>query len=107
MDSNESIILESESNSTWKIQALIIGGVVGALIGVGGAYLLTDRMTVLQLISTAGGLTEFAKSKNILIVRTEPGGQTRTFRFNYKEVLQGKNLKQDVELKPGDRVLVP
>lgn len=73
----------------------------------GGAFLLTDRMTVLQLIATAGGLTEFAKSKNILVVRTEPSGQTRTFKFNYKEVLQGKNLKQDIELKPGDRVIVP
>jgi polysaccharide export outer membrane protein len=79
----------------------------------GGTYLLNDRMTVLQLIAAAGGLTEFAKSKNIIIMRPDagggvrPAGQAITFKFNYKDVLAGKNLKQNIELKPGDTVIVP
>jgi polysaccharide biosynthesis/export protein len=78
-----------------------------------GAYLINDHMTVLQLIATAGGLTEFAKSKNIIIMRPDaggvgrPAGQPITYAFNYKDVLARKNLKQNIELKPGDTVIVP
>jgi polysaccharide export outer membrane protein len=78
-----------------------------------GAYPLNDRMTVLQLIAMAGGLTEFAKAKNIVIMRAESGGVVRpagqpvTFAFNYREVMERKNLKQNIELKPGDTVIVP
>ena len=69
-----------------------------------GPYALTASTTVLQLISTAGGLKDFADSKNIMIVRHEKA-QTFNFRFNYKEI--GRNLQQDIELKPGDTVVVP
>jgi polysaccharide export outer membrane protein len=71
-----------------------------------GVYPLTSPTTVLQLISLAGGLHEFAKSKEIVITRTE-GGTQQLLRFNYRDVLKGKNLKQNIELKPGDTVLVP
>jgi polysaccharide biosynthesis/export protein len=71
-----------------------------------GVYPLTAPTTVLQLISLAGGLHEFAKSKDIVITRTE-GGTPQLLRFNYRDVLKGKNLKQNIELKPGDTVLVP
>jgi polysaccharide export outer membrane protein len=69
-----------------------------------GPYLLTSATTVLQLISMSGGLTEFAKQKNISVMRTENG---KRYAFNYKEVANGKNLKQNIELKPGDTVIVP
>lgn len=78
-----------------------------------GAYLLNDRMTVLQLIAMAGGLTEFAKSKDIVIMRPDsagtvrPAGQPVMYKFNYKEVLGRRNLQQNIELKPGDTVIVP
>jgi len=70
-----------------------------------GTYPLLTSMTVLQLIATAGGLNEYAKQKDIMIIRTE-NGQTKTFRFNYDEVSHGKNLKQNIDLKPGDQVIV-
>jgi len=69
-----------------------------------GPYPLIAPTTVLQLISTAGGLKDFADSKNIMIVRRD-GQQTSSFLFNYKEI--GRNLKQDIELRPGDTVVVP
>jgi polysaccharide export outer membrane protein len=78
-----------------------------------GAYPLQNRMTVLQLIALAGGLTEFARQKDITVMRADSGGAVRpagepvTFRFNYKEVTERRNLKQNIELKPGDTVVVP
>jgi len=78
-----------------------------------GAYPFGTRMTVLQLIAMAGGLGEFAKGKDVLILREapatagRPGSQPTTIRFNYDEVQKGKNLASNIELKPGDTVIVP
>jgi polysaccharide export outer membrane protein len=71
-----------------------------------GPYALTTSMTVLQLLSTAGGLLEYADEKNITIMRTV-NGKTTNFNFNYKDILNRKNLKQNIELKPDDTVIVP
>jgi polysaccharide export outer membrane protein len=79
---------------------------ITGMVGKGGAYPLTSPMTVAQLISIAGGLHEFADSKKILIVRTENGRQV-AHKFNYKDFANGKNLKQNIELKPGDQIIVP
>jgi len=71
-----------------------------------GTYPITSATTVMQLISLAGGLREYANSKNIMIMRKEGDKQT-SLKFNYKEVAAGKNLKQNIDLKPGDTVVVP
>jgi polysaccharide biosynthesis/export protein len=71
-----------------------------------GLYPLTGPLTVLQLIAMAGGLLEFADGKKIRVMRTEKGTPT-TYAVNYKSLADGKNLKQNIELKPGDTVLVP
>ena len=71
-----------------------------------GAYSLTAPTTVVQLIAIAGGLLEFADSKKIIVVRSE-NGKPVALPFNYKDVLNRKNLKQNIELKPGDTVVVP
>jgi polysaccharide export outer membrane protein len=71
-----------------------------------GPYPLTTPTTVMQLIAIAGGLREFANSKKIVIMRTE-NGQPKRLPFNYKDVIDGKNLHQNIELKPGDTVVVP
>jgi polysaccharide biosynthesis/export protein len=71
-----------------------------------GPYVLTGQMSVLQLISVAGGLADYAKPEKISIVRNE-AGKPQSYKFNYKEVLEGKKLAQNIELKPGDTVIVP
>ena len=71
-----------------------------------GFYQLTGAMTVVQLLATAGGIQEFADSKNIAIVRNE-GGKQMSYPFNYKDFVKRKNLKQNIELKPGDTIVVP
>jgi len=75
-------------------------------LGKPGVYQLSAPTTVLQLLATAGGLLEYAKSKDIRIMRTE-NGKSLSFKFNYKEVSQGKKLQQNILLKPGDTVIVP
>ena len=71
-----------------------------------GQYPLTTSTTVLQLIAMAGGLAEYANQKNITIMRVE-NGKTVTYVFNYKDVVKRKNLAQNIELKPGDTIIVP
>jgi polysaccharide export outer membrane protein len=71
-----------------------------------GPYPLTSPTTVMQLISLAGGLREYANSKKIMIMRTQNGKQV-SLSFNYKDVASGKNLTQNIELQPGDTVVVP
>ena len=71
-----------------------------------GPHVLAGPLTVMQLISMAGGLTEYAKKKDITILRTE-NGQQKVFLFNYNDVAKGKNLATNILLKPGDTVVVP
>jgi polysaccharide export outer membrane protein len=64
-------------------------------------------MTVLQLISRAGGVSIYAKQKDILVIRTDENGQQISIPFNYDEVKRGRRLDQNILLKPGDTVVVP
>jgi len=71
-----------------------------------GPYPLSGPTTVLQLIAMSGGVLEYADSKNITVMRTE-NGKPVAFSFNYKDVTKRKNMKQNIELKPGDTIIVP
>jgi polysaccharide export outer membrane protein len=71
-----------------------------------GPYSLTPDMTVLQALSTAGGFAEWAEEKSIIIVRRE-GDKEVKLPFNYKDVVFGKSLEQNILLKPGDTIVVP
>jgi polysaccharide export outer membrane protein len=71
-----------------------------------GAYPLMAPTTVMQLISLAGGLREYAKTKEIVIIRTQ-GGKQSAISFNYKELLGRKKLTQNIVLQPGDTIVVP
>ena len=71
-----------------------------------GPYALNGPMTVLQLIATAGGLREFVSGKNIVIVRNDAGRQSR-LSFDYQRVVKGRDIRQNIELRPGDTIIVP
>jgi polysaccharide export outer membrane protein len=75
-------------------------------VGKPGSYPLIADMNVLQMIAHSGGLLEYADSKNIVVVRTEHGQEQR-FKFNYKDVVKGKNVAQNIALRPGDTIIVP
>jgi polysaccharide export outer membrane protein len=66
---------------------------------------LTAGLTVLQAISSAGGLTQLANSKRIYVLRNEQGAQ-RKIAFRYKDALKGAE-GQNIVLKPGDTIVVP
>src|SRR5208282_370541 len=71
-----------------------------------GVVPLTHGMTVLQALASAGSFTQFANIKGIYVLRNENGKQVK-YPFNYKAVVKGQNTEQNVELKPGDTVVVP
>jgi polysaccharide biosynthesis/export protein len=71
-----------------------------------GAIPLLPNMTVLQALASAGGFTQFAKLKNIYVLRTENGKQEK-HPFNYKEVVKGNLAEQNIPLQPGDVIVVP
>ena len=74
-------------------------------IGRVGPLMLSPGMTPLQAIASAGGLSAFAKSKHIYILR---GPQSKQIKipFNYKAALKGDS-KQLITLQPGDTIVVP
>jgi polysaccharide biosynthesis/export protein len=78
---------------------------ITGLVGKPGQYPLTRAMTVLQLIATAGGLLDFAKAKEIRVVRSEHG-QSVSLRFD--ELLKyPERTSRNLELRPGDTVIIP
>ena len=82
-------------------QRIFIIGEVGHV----GAVSMTAGMTPLQAIAAAGGVTPFAHSKSIYILRGT-GAAQKKIPFNYKKALKGDD-KQDVSLEPGDTIVVP
>jgi polysaccharide biosynthesis/export protein len=71
-----------------------------------GAFPLLPNMTVLQALSSSGGFSQFAKLKNIYVLRTEDGKQVK-HPFNYKAVVSGKKPELNIPLQPGDVIVVP
>jgi polysaccharide biosynthesis/export protein len=75
-------------------------------LGKTGTFPINSSTTVLQLLAQAGGVKDFAKRKAIYILRNEQGKQVR-HRFNYDEVIRGKNSEQNILLQPADTIVVP
>lgn len=81
-------------------QRVFLVGEVGKV----GPIMMTPGMTPLQAIVSAGGLTPYASSKRIYILRSV-GGKQQKMPFNYKQALKGDNA--GVSLLPGDTIVVP
>lgn len=71
-------------------------------IGRPGEYPLIVPTTILEAISKAGGPLEFANAKKIYILRGD-----KRIPFNWKEVLKGKHMDQNIQLQPGDTIVIP
>ena len=72
-----------------------------------GSYSLSATTTVLDAIAEAGGFQDFAKQKDIYILRQNPAGGDSRLAFNYKDVIRGKHIGQNVRLQPHDTIIVP
>ena len=71
-----------------------------------GVYRLRSETSILQIIPMAGGFTEWADQKKILVIRKE-GGKEKRITVNYKKIIQGKDPDGNVVLKAGDTIIVP
>ena len=71
-----------------------------------GEFIVNPRVDVLQALSLAGGMTEFASPSEIFVLRRD-NGQQRRLPFNLAAVLRGRDLDQNVLLRSGDVVVVP
>jgi polysaccharide export outer membrane protein len=71
-----------------------------------GPIMLTGPMTVLQALDEAGGLAEWANKSKIYILRKDNGKQVK-LSFDYKAVIKGQQLEQNITLLPDDTIVVP
>lgn len=78
--------------------------VMGEVLKTGPMNLLPD-MTVLQALSGAG-FTQFANTKGIYVLRNQAGKQTK-IPVNYKKLVKGEAMDQNLVLQPGDTIVVP
>jgi polysaccharide export outer membrane protein len=84
-----------------SLKAYVIGKVNNP-----GMYDITLKTDVMQILAIAGGLTPFASDGNIKILRRKANNIAQ-IPFDYGQVEKGKNLEQNIILKPGDVVVVP
>jgi polysaccharide biosynthesis/export protein len=71
-----------------------------------GAFALAGNDTLLQLLTRAGGFTPFADRHNIRVIRRQADKVTE-FTIDYDAIIKKNDLKQDLLLKAGDRIVVP
>jgi polysaccharide export outer membrane protein len=74
-------------------------------VGHTGAVPMLPNMTVLQALSSAG-MTQFANTKKIYVMRTQNGKQVK-LPVNYKKLVKGEQMEQNYLLQPGDTVVIP
>jgi polysaccharide export outer membrane protein len=79
----------------------ILGEVVNT-----GEYPLVKNLTVLQAFAVAGGFTEWASKKEIILFRRE-GGKETVIRIDYRQIMKGKDFSQNVEIRADDTIIVP
>jgi polysaccharide export outer membrane protein len=79
--------------------------ILGEISGT-GEYPLTKNLTVLQAFALAGGFTEWASKKEIILLRNEKG-KDKIYRVNYKEIAKGKDFSQNIQIKADDTIIVP
>ena len=84
-----------------QIASVIGGGVLNS-----GIIELQHNTRVIDAIAAMGGLTPFAKKRDIRILRDTPQGQVE-YPFDYTDFIRGRNPASNILLAPGDTVIVP
>jgi polysaccharide biosynthesis/export protein len=79
---------------------------IGGQISRPGVYTLVEEISILQLVPLAGGFTQWANQRKILLIRKE-GGQEKRYTINYKKIISGEDLSGNLIVKPGDTIIVP
>lgn len=71
-----------------------------------GSLIISGPITVLQAISIVGGFDTFADEGGIKVIRTKSDAQ-EILSVNYKDIISGKNMSTNIQLKAGDTIVVP
>jgi polysaccharide export outer membrane protein len=96
-------------NPEISVIVMEMNGYVVSVLGevkTAGRYQFTNRITVLDVLARAGGITEFASPSEIFVLRPEKGAMTR-IAFNYTKVIGSPGQHQNFFIQPGDIVVVP
>lgn len=72
-----------------------------------GYYPLGRPITILDALALSGGFRDFAKQGKIYILRTDPDGKQEKIHFNYKQVIKGQKMSQNIMVEPRDTIVVP
>jgi len=71
-----------------------------------GEYRLIKGLTVLQAFAIAGGFTDWASKKEIILLRYE-NGKEKVYNINYKKIVNDKDFSQNIEIRTDDTIIVP
>ncbi len=71
-----------------------------------GDVILGGNTNVMQAISQVGGLTPYADEDDIVVIRTLNDGKKISIPYPYDDLIRGRNFDKDVDLEPGDVVIV-
>ena len=71
-----------------------------------GEYPLIKGLTVLQAFAIAGGFTDWASKKEIILLRHE-NGKEKVYNINYKKIVNNKDFSQNITIKTDDTIVVP
>lgn len=72
-----------------------------------GSYAIKGKLSVIELISLAGGFTKIAATNDVRIIRTKPDGLKQTIKVKANDIINKGREDEDVQLKPDDIVMVP
>lgn len=65
---------------------------------------ISKKITLLQAIAQAGGLSENASKRGVIVKRKDKGGKETNLRVNLNDIIKGK--RKDIPLREGDVVIV-
>ena len=71
-----------------------------------GPLVINGPLTVLQAISMAGGFDKFADEGGVKVIRQNLTNQSVS-RVNYKDIISGKDMSTNIQLKANDTIVVP
>jgi polysaccharide biosynthesis/export protein len=71
-----------------------------------GEYPLTKNLNVLQAFALAGGFTQWASKDEIILMRKE-GVKEKIYKINYKDIVKGRDVENNLTLQANDTIVVP
>jgi polysaccharide export outer membrane protein len=66
-----------------------------------------DHMTLLDVMIATHGMTKYAAGNRAVIVRTDPGGKQQTIKVRLSDLIKNGDIAQNIEMSPGDTLIVP